>query len=405
MTRAKGSAKHLTVEQRTEMERRLVRGDSANQVEVELGIGRSTVAHAATKLRREGRLDPSQVGNQTKSEYADAAFWKKKSAEQGIEVRKLQHTLDQIAGPYERKVEPPKWTIPKQNAKQRSSMGLLQLSDLHVGEVVELAATAGYNEYTPEIFKRRLRRAIAAAVPITKRWAQDTKLAGFCLALNGDLISGDIHEELRNTNAITSHKQVDLAVDELMAAILILEAEFGQVYVPVTPGNHGRTTLKPPSKKVHELSYDTMVGTILAREFRDRPNVQVDVAQGFDITYDLLGHRVLQTHGDHTGTGGGKGFGGPDFPIVRGARLLQLSAFQQRDYFDILLTGHYHTTSNPSGGKNLANGSMVGYSEYSHSLRAIPEPPQQWLALIHERWGLRERIPLVLDEPGGSGAK
>lgn len=392
---------HLTEKQRNQLDKALLSGMTAAACAAATGIGMSSCGRRATELRREGKLDPAKDGRGI-ADAADLSFWRRKAGEYESEARRLQHTLNQIAGVYERVSTPPKWTLPPANAKSRSSMGLLQLSDLHVGEVVELGATGGYNEYSPEIFKRRLRRAIAAAVPITKRWAQDTKLAGFCLALNGDLISGDIHEELRNTNALTAHKQVDLVVDELIAAVNVLEAEFGWVYIPVTPGNHGRTTMKPPSKKIHELSYDTMVGTILAREFRDRPNVQVDVAQGSDIIYDLLGHRVMQTHGDHTGTGGGKGFGGPDFPIVRGARLMQLSAFQSRDYFDVLLTGHYHTTSNPSGGKNLANGSMVGYSEYSHSLRAIPEPPQQWLALIHERWGLRERIPLVLDEVPGA---
>lgn len=389
---------HLTDKQKAQLDRMLLDGASAPEAAAALSIGESSTQRRLTELRRAGRVDPSQLGGNGSTQ--DLQFWKRKAAESAAEVQKLTHTVNQIAGVYERVVKPPVWTLPKPNAKNRKSMGLLQLSDLHVGEVVELKATGGYNEYSPDIFKRRIRRAISAAVPITKRWAQDTNLSGFCLALNGDLISGDIHEELRNTNALTAHKQVDLVVDELMASIRILEAEFGHVYVPVTPGNHGRTTLKPPSKKVHELSYDTMVGTILAREFRDNPNVQVDIAQGFDVIYDLLGHRVFQSHGDHMGTGGGKGFGGPDFPIVRGARLAMLNAFTKRDYYDILLTGHYHTTSNPSGGKNLANGSMVGYSEYSQSLRAIPEPPQQWLALIHERWGLRERIPLVLDEPG-----
>lgn len=388
---------HLSEAERADMERRLIRGDSAQKVSHDAGIGFSTVQRAQTQLRRANKIPVSN--HSTTGSTADTAFWRRKAAEEQARADRLQHTLNQIAGPYERVVQPPKWTLPKPNGKTKQSVGLLQLSDLHVGEVVELQATNGFNEYNPEIFKQRFRRAISAAIPITKRWAQDTKLAGFCLALNGDLISGDIHEELRETNALTAHKQVDLVVDELITAINLLELEFGRVYIPVTPGNHGRTTHKPPSKKVAELSYDTMVGTILAREFRDRPNVQVDIAKGSDIIYDLLGHRVFQSHGDHMGTGGGKGFGGPDFPIVRGARLAMLNAFQARDYYDVMLTGHYHTTSNPSGGKNLANGSMVGYSEYSHSLRAIPEPPQQWLALIHERWGLRERIPLVLDEP------
>ena len=47
----------------------------------------------------------------------------------------------------------------------------------------------------------------------------------------------------------------------------------------------------------------------------------------------------------------------------------------------------------------LANGSMVGYSEYAVRIRGVPELPMQWLALITEKWGLRERMPVVLEDP------
>jgi hypothetical protein len=47
----------------------------------------------------------------------------------------------------------------------------------------------------------------------------------------------------------------------------------------------------------------------------------------------------------------------------------------------------------------LANGSVPGYSEYGDDLRAVVEPPQQWLYLLHSRWWMRERLPVQLEEP------
>jgi hypothetical protein len=91
------------------------------------------------------------------------------------------------------------------------------------------------------------------------------------------------------------------------------------------------------------------------------------------------------------------GFAGPELPIVRGGKKIKLSGFATGEHYDVILTAHYHTSSNP--GAVLANGSMIGFNEYAVRIRAVPEPPMQWLALVHERWGLRERVPVVLEEP------
>jgi hypothetical protein len=179
--------------------------------------------------------------------------------------------------------------------------------------------------------------------------------------------------------------------------IVKLRGAFGRVMVTVTPGNHGRTTEKTHAKRMAALSYDILVGNILAREFASDANVTVNVASGADIVFPLFGWSILQTHGDSMGTGGGHGFAGPELPIVRGGKRIKLSGFATGEHYDVILTAHYHTSSNP--GTVLANGSMVGYSEYAVRIRGVPEPPQQWLALVHERWGLRERVPIVLEDP------
>jgi hypothetical protein len=140
-----------------------------------------------------------------------------------------------------------------------------------------------------------------------------------------------------------------------------------------------------------------MIGNILARQFADDPRITVNIAAGPDILFPLFGWSILQTHGDSMGTGGGQGFAGPELPIVRGGKKIKLAGFASNERYDVILTAHYHTSSNP--GTVLANGSVVGPSEYSQRIRAVPEPPMQWLALIHEKWGLRERVPVVLEDP------
>lgn len=375
-----------------------------------LGMGASTLAHTMESLRSTGRVldgtvqppapeelkDAVEVATPTPVEVRDANFWRNKAKAAEDRAAESEHILREMAGIFQRPLSPPEWTLPG-NSEQGRAVGLIHLSDLHCGEVVRLEEAAGINEYNPDIFRRRLRRMIDASMRILPRWASDCDLKGVVVALNGDLISGDIHAELRETNALTSHEQVALATDELAAGIRKLADQFGGVLVTVTPGNHGRTTEKTHAKRMAALSYDVMIGNILAREFANDDRVTVNTASGADIVFPLFGWSVLQTHGDSMGTGGGQGFAGPELPIVRGGKKIKLSGFATGERYDIILTAHYHTSSNP--GTVLANGSVVGFNEYAVRIRALPEPPQQWLALIHERWGLRERVPVVLEDP------
>lgn len=364
-----------------------------------LNMSESSVRRHIIKARRLG-LDngakPNAASEILPQETRDAAFWRRKANAEEKRANEAEHIASELAGIFKRPTISPEWALPARSAVARA-VGLIHLSDLHVGEVVRSEEIGGINEYDPEIFRRRFRRMIAASIAILPRLAADCDLQGVVVALNGDLISGDIHDELRRTNALTSHEQVALAADELSGAVKHLADAFGHVMVTVTPGNHGRNTEKTHAKRMAALSYDTMIGNILARDFASDDRVTVNVASGPDIVFTLFGWSILQTHGDSMGTGGGQGFAGPELPIVRGGKKVKLAGFASGERYDVILTAHYHTSSNP--GDVLANGSMVGYSEYSQRIRGVPEPPKQWLALVHEKWALRERVPVVLEDP------
>lgn len=388
-----------------------VEADIATEANAEViarrhGVNANRVRAHRSQMRREGRpvAEPQVEGHPDyvkppplpPAEVHDAAFWRRKAITEGRRADDADNIARELAGMMRRVAAPPDWTLPQPGSPGRAA-GLIHLSDLHAGEVVRGEEIGGLNDYDPEVFRRRFRRMIAASIDILPRWAADTRLEGVVVALNGDLISGDIHDELRRTNALTAHQQVELVTDEAAGAIAKLRDAFGQVMVTVTPGNHGRTTEKTHAKRTALLSYDTMIGNMLARHFAGDARVVVQIASGADIVFPLFGWTILQTHGDAMGTGGGQGFAGPNLPIVRGGNKVKLAGFAAGEHYDIILTAHYHTSSNP--GRILANGSIVGYSEYSLRIRGEPEPPQQWLGLIHERWGLRERLPVALEDP------
>jgi len=393
--------KHITPEERQTIINAIIANPSqpCTVIAAELGFADSTVQGLARKIRSGRPVAPVEHvenPNISTAEVRDAAFWRRKATEATKQAEEAQHVLREMAGIFGRSPVIPEWTLPGNGGTGRA-VGLIHLSDLHVGEVVRAEEVSGINEYDPEIFRRRFRRMIAASIEIIPRWSADCDLKGVVVALNGDLVSGNIHAELRETNALTAHEQVAVATDEIAAGLRLIADKFGAVLVTVTPGNHGRITEKTHAKRMAALSYDTMIGNILAREFAADPRITVNMSAGADIVFPVFGWSVLQTHGDSMGTGGGQGFAGPELPIVRGGKRIKLTGFTTGERYDIILTAHYHTSSNP--GTVLANGSMVGYSEYAVRIRGLPEPPMQWLALIHEKWGLRERVPVVLEDP------
>ncbi len=331
-----------------------------------------------------------------RAESRDSAYWKARAAKATDDLTEREADLRAALGMLERPLEPPSWTISASQTSSRCA-GLLHISDLHVGEIVRPEEIANANEYSPDTFKRRIRRLFSAACEILPRWSADSELSGVVVAVNGDLVSGDIHDELRRTNALPALEQVYLAADELAAGIEMIAHQFGHAWVTFTPGNHGRSTEKTHAKRTSALSYDMLVGEMIRRHFRHESRVTVLLADGPDLEYPIFGWQVFQSHGDALGTGGGKGFAGPVLPIARGAKAVEWQAYRLHKRHDIILTAHYHTSSNPARGV-LANGSVVGFNEYANRIRAGIEPPQQWLALIHAKWGIRERCEIQLED-------
>ena len=158
--------------------------------------------------------------------------------------------------------------------------------------------------------------------------------------------------------------------------------------------------MKPTAKLYGQLSYDMLCLSMLSDRFAHDDRVTFQFGKSKDQITPVFGRTVLSTHFDKIGTRGGQGFAGPMLPILRGTKkiLEQQGSLDRRP--DLIQGGHYHSTGNPYLGPLpiLANGSIVGVSEYADDLRVAVEPPQQWLYLLHDRWWLRERQPVILTD-------
>lgn len=370
-------------------ERHNVRADSVRKHRREM---LSTLALNSEEAVGSPAPEPSRV------ETRDASFWRSRAQILERDLADAEHMVEQLAGLHGMNVSVPEWLMAPEGPKGHSVVGCL-VSDVHMGEVISADEVLGINAFDPAICEARLKRYFEAAVVVGDRWSSDTDCKGVLLTLAGDLISGDIHEELRITNALTSLEQVTAVVGVLEAGIHTLLDACPRVHVVGVPGNHGRTTMKPTAKLYARLSYDMMACGMLAKRFEGDTRVSWQFGESTDQITPVFGQTILTTHGDKIGTKGGMGFAGPDLPIVRGAKKIREQQAAVGWSHALVQFGHYHWSTNPANGRVLGNGSVPGYSEYASDLRAVVEPPQQWLYLLHSKWWLRERAPIQLEEP------
>lgn len=372
-------------------------GGNQNAAAQSLGISRSTFQSRVYRAQNFTTAPPAAAPEMSGRERFDAAFWRKKAADTQKAADEAEHIAEQLAGV--RNIE---WTIPDwtmdagEGDKGRSVIGCL-VSDMHMGEVISAEEINGVNAFDPDICRARMQRYFEAACVVGKRWAADTHCEGALLALGGDMVSGSIHDELAQTNALTSPEQVIAAAETIAAGIIKLRLAYNRVHVVSVPGNHGRTTHKPTAKLYSRLSYDTMIAAMLAERFRGDKNITFQYGPAKDQLVPVFGRTVFLSHGDKLGSRGGMGFAGPMLPIVRGTKKVEAQQARLGRRPDLILHGHFHTSGN--AGAVLSNGAVPGYGEYADDIRADPEPAQQWLFLLHSKWWLRERATILLEEP------
>jgi predicted phosphodiesterase len=223
---------------------------------------------------------------------------------------------------------------------------------------------------------------------------------GIVICIAGDMFTGNIIDEIVETNDGFIFQILQELLDHLIAAILRMADAFDRVFVPCVVGNHGRATLRPRMKGRVYTNYEWNLYCQLERYFRHDRRVRFMIPGETDCYFSVLGHRFLLTHGDTLGVKGGDGIIGALGPITRGAIKVGRSEAQIGRDFDTLLMGHWHTWV-PRGDASaaLVNGSLKGYDEYARLQLRVPYArPSQGLWFIHPRHGITMQLPIYLDE-------
>ncbi len=357
-----------------------------------MGVNESTVRGLLLRAQREQNQEDLEVVP-TRVEQRDASFWKTKALLLEKENDELLHLSKELRGVVNQEINAPSW-LTRDKSNSHRSVIIAHTSDVHMGEVVRATEVGGAGAYNPTIAKDRMKRYFETVCTIPFRWLHESPCDGIILTMGGDLTSGDIHEELSATNALTSHQQLVQVVEVYVAGIKQLLSHYERVHLIGVPGNHGRTTHKSRAKQYGALSYDTLAASMVRAAFLGDDRVSSQIAEGSDVWTEVYGRGLVTTHGDKMGTGGGMGFAGPILPIVRGGAKVRNQYQALGKSCDLILSGHYHFSAAPPG--MLANGSVVGTSEYGYGLRFAPDEAKQWVARYSEAWGLCERLEVRL---------
>lgn len=292
--------------------------------------------------------------------------------------------------------EPPGWLL-KDAGIQGPGTPMLMCSDWHFGEVVNKKEVGGLNEFNSKIAVQRVKELTERTIGLVSHH-MPAGVPGIIVNLAGDMMTGDIHQELADTN----DKYVLETVRELKSVIAEMLSQFadafGNVYVPCVVGNHGRATLKPRMKGVVQTSYEWNVYTDLEERFKNDSRVRFTVAEETDILYAVHGHRFLLTHGDRLGVKGGDGIIGALGPIMRGALKTGRSESQIGRNFDTILMGHWHQYITTPG--VIVNNCLKGYDEYARlALRAPASAASQALWFVHKKWGINTSMEVFVQDP------
>lgn len=302
------------------------------------------------------------------------------------EVTKTLDTTENILGTT---IEPPKWLSPAKPKKTSATIKVI-LSDTHFDEIVIPEEVDGLNAYNREIAEMRLQKWSQNVVKVARHYLAGMKYDGLVLSLGGDIFSGDIHEELKETNADTILGSLLHWSEQIGGAIELLTEEFGKVHVVNVVGNHGRTTRKPRMKLRAKTNYDWLLAKMLERHYAKNEKITFQIPDSADALVKIYGMGHLITHGDQASGGGG--IGGIYPPIMRLRARKAQRYLATGDNFKTMWCGHWHQLVQTPG--LIVNGSLKGADEYSFINNFGYEQPQQAFAIITPENGITMQAPI-----------
>lgn len=251
----------------------------------------------------------------------------------------------------------------KLNIKEESSGkdGILCLSDLHIG----LEAYNSVNEYNIDIAKERLKRIIEKAII----HGDKSNIDKLHIILNGDLISAELHNSIKLSNAESLTRQIVLASEIVAECIYELSKHF-YCCIQHNLGNHEAVDILKDDRS-NKNNYSMLINEMLKLRLKDNDNVVfVDSINNYEMTVSRIKNlNVISAHGDQV-------------TLNKCKEQLEMSTGVKPD---LIILGHYHKPMMMShyDTEIYVNGSLVSTDDYAYK-KKLYNPPSQLLLIVDD---------------------
>jgi len=289
-------------------------------------------------------------------------------------------------------IKPP----PAKGKSSKPQVMVAVLTDTHVGEEVFAPQMMSMNAYDYDIFNRRLSGWANQVLNLATYRRNICNIDELMVPMLGDMISGDIHEELSRTNLDNCMMQMMHTASSISQALMFLAPHFKTIKVPCVVGNHGRMTRKPPMKDKY-MDWDYLAYQWMAAFCANQKNIHFDIPKSFAHIVDIAGKNVLMFHGDAISGGGSSASIGRMIGSMRGviqfkqaleSTIVEHDGVMPGNFSDVLM-GHFHRVDVMDIGTGSAYicGTMKGGDEFALQRVQAITPPKQVVTYWHPDYG------------------
>jgi DNA repair exonuclease SbcCD nuclease subunit len=270
-----------------------------------------------------------------------------------------------------------------------------------MGAVQGASEIEGFCAYSPEIARARQLGFIRSFLEWVALHRHAYTIDTAHVLVTGDLISGDIHDDLRVTNAFPAPVQAVRAGMLLAEQVALMAPHFQSVEVHfVSDDNHARLTKKPQAKEAGLNTLNYVVGEVASAYLRELGAVSFHLFPMYETVVHVHGRQYLLSHGH-----GVQGWAGvPWYGIERKVGKESVARMQiiMQDLqkarsvgFHKYVFGHWHTPFNMP--LYVCGGSPMGTDANDHKNGRFARPSQKaWI--VHPDHGEFDWIDFLLDE-------
>jgi hypothetical protein len=278
----------------------------------------------------------------------------------------------------------------KESKNDSEAIAVVVASDWHMEERVDPKTVNGMNRYNLEITTKRSEQFFQHTLKMVKHEANSVKINTLVLALLGDFISGNIHEELLENCLLPPIEAIIKAENILISGIkFLLKNSDLKLVIPCHSGNHARITKKVHISTERGNSLEYFMYNHMRNYFKDEPRVEFRISEGYLSYMEIYGYTICFHHGHAIKFGGG--VGGLTIPTKKA-----IAQWQRLKHADLHVFGHWHQFMD--GGNFIVNGSLIGYNAFAVMIKAEFEIPKQAFFLIDRKRKTKTTVrPILFD--------